>query len=138
MFTLAGLLCLEYQTTFISCHFEVFHQVCITCTYSSGEFEAPKSLSITKFLCKCSYVFRFVGRYNHSTCFKAEIPSNQQSQISRHLRSLSVSYLHIFQQKRLHTGQGQNEDYFRKKKRQNRPFPSSLLPLFQSESKCET
>ena len=46
------------------------------CTYLSGEFEFPKSLNITKFLCKCSYVFRFVVRYNHLTCFQAEIDSN--------------------------------------------------------------
>ena len=130
MFTLAGLSCLDYQTTFPSCHFNgvplALHNL-----YSSGEFESPKSLNITKFLCKCSYVFRFVVRYNHSTCFQAEIPSNQQyKQISRHLRSLRVSYLHIVQQKSLHTGQGQNGDYFRKKKYQH--FSNiSMLVLIQ-------
>ena len=75
MFTLAELSCLDYQTKFPSCHFNgvplALHNL-----YSSGEFESPKSLNITKFLCKCSYVFRFVVRYNHSTCFQAEIPSN--------------------------------------------------------------
>ena len=28
--------------------------------------------------------------------------------------------------------------YSKTKQKQNRPFPSSLVPLFQNESKCET
>ena len=95
MFTLAQLWHLDCQPTFLYCHSFNGIPLRLQDQYLAVRirFEPQKSI-LRSFYAKYTLLVRFVARWNHSTCLEAEIASTWQ-RISRHLRSLRVSNLHI-------------------------------------------
>jgi len=95
MFTLARLWYLDCQTTFLYCHFFEGIPLGLQDQYLAVRirFEPQKSI-LWSYYAKYTLLVRCVARWNHSTCFEAEIARTWQW-ISCHLRSLRVSNLHI-------------------------------------------
>ena len=95
MFTLARLWYLDCPTTFLYCHFFNGIPLGLKDQYQAVRirFEPQKSILRSSYA-KYTLLTRCVARKNHSAYFEAEIASTWQ-RISRHLRSLCVSSLHI-------------------------------------------
>ena len=92
MFTLAQLWYLDIQTIFLYCHFFNGIPLGLQDQYLALRIRfEPQKLILRSSHAKYTLLVRCVARWNHSTCFEAEIASTWQ-RISRHLRSLRFAY----------------------------------------------
>ena len=90
MFTLARLWYLDCQTTFLYCQFFNGIPLGLQDQYLTVRIRyEPQNSILRSSHAKYTFLVRCVARWNHSTCFDAEIVSTWQ-RISHHLRSLRV------------------------------------------------